>query len=127
MLFTLIAFSFYANFCGQCMLYKTIWDEIDIMYTTNTDIKIRRVDCRQEQQSQLCFKQNVRGVPSPMLYKNGEFWKEYNGARDLEELVDFIDSHLSEDTIPGWEEREAQRELEFKNQKALKVAQKLMK
>lgn len=92
-------------------------------YKNDQTINIYRVNCEAEQQDQLCFKQNVDGFPTMILYKDGVWWKEYEGGRKLDELVDFLESHKSTEGIKAWEEREVQREIALQ----LKIAEKAAK
>lgn len=79
-----------------------------------------------EQQSGLCYRQNIIGFPTIGLYKDGKWWKEYDGGRKLVELYDFLDSHLSEEGIKGWEVREAAREIEREKKEELRAARKAL-
>lgn len=79
-----------------------------------------------EQESGLCFDEDVIGFPTINLYKEGRFWKEYEGGRKLVELIDFLDSHLSTEGVKSWEVREAQREMARKAKEKLKAAKKAL-
>lgn len=82
------------------------------------------MNCEAEQANQLCFNQKVDGFPTIILYKYGVWWKEYDGGRNLIELVDFLESHKSEEGIKGWAVREIQREIAHQMKVAAKAARK---
>lgn len=79
-----------------------------------------------EQQSGLCYRQKITGFPTIGLYKDGKWWKEYEGGRKLFELYDFVDSHLNEGEIKGWELREELREIERQKKEKLRAARKAL-
>lgn len=120
----LIIFSFYACWCGRCKKFRPLWNELDKKYQNEQAISICRVDCAAEQENQLCFDQKVDGYPTVVLYKDGVWWKEYEGGRNLPELIDFLESHKSEEGIKEWEIRDLQREIAHQLKIAERAARK---
>ena len=48
------------------------------------------IDCYESVQSDLCSQKKIVGYPSVKVYKNGVFFKDFNGERTSDALVYFI-------------------------------------
>lgn len=80
---------FYAEWCGPCKMLAPILSEVKSELGGN--VKIVKIDVDKNQA--LATKLNVRGVPTMILYKNGQqLWRE-SGLVQKNRLVDIIKSH----------------------------------
>jgi thioredoxin domain-containing protein 5 len=77
---------FYAPWCGHCKRLAPIWDELP--NHTEGLFKVAKVDCTQH--GDLCKQFGVRGYPTIKYFNNGEFVKNYEGARSQEAFVSFV-------------------------------------
>lgn len=73
------------------------WQQLAEKYIGNADVHIAKVDCTLQENRDLCTEQEVNGFPTLFIYKSGEKLSEYNGSRSLEDLVDFIKTHVGSD------------------------------
>lgn len=70
------------------------------------------------------MRNEIDGYPSIILYNNGKQVREYEGDRNHLELVDFIESHQTEQGIIEWLEREEVREAEWVKKEEAKAEKK---
>lgn len=70
------------------------WQQLAEKYVGNAEINVAKVDCTLQHNRDLCTEQQVNGFPTLFIYKDGEKLSEYNGSRSLEDLVDFIKTHV---------------------------------
>lgn len=93
-----IAFvKFFAPWCGHCKRLAPTWEELAKKYEDVSGVTIGHVDCTADDNAnrELCSKHGVNGFPTLNLFKDGVKAEEYNGKRDLAELVAFIEKHLA--------------------------------
>ncbi|XP_028967068.1 thioredoxin domain-containing protein 5 [Galendromus occidentalis] len=81
---------FFAPWCGHCRNLAPTWTDLARKVTT---AKIAKVDCTE--QDRICSEKEIQGYPSLILYKDGARVEEYNGSRDLDDLKEFVERHLS--------------------------------
>jgi thioredoxin domain-containing protein 5 len=87
---------FYAPWCGHCKRLVPTWQSLAEKFVSNANVKIAKVDCTLSENRDLCSEQGVNGFPTLFIYKNGEKISEYNGSRSLDDLHEFVSSHLAE-------------------------------
>ena len=81
---------YWAEWCGPCKMIAPILDEIAEEYDGR--VKVCKVDVDENQETAARFA--VRGIPTLMLFKNGEVEATKVGALNKSQLAAFLDSHL---------------------------------
>ncbi|MBI5430168.1 MAG: thioredoxin TrxA [Nitrosomonadales bacterium] len=81
---------YWAEWCGPCRMIAPILDEIAKEYTGRLSIAKLNVD--ENQQTPAKF--GIRGIPTLMLFKNGNIEATKVGALSKSQLTAFIDSHI---------------------------------
>ncbi|MGY0391675.1 thioredoxin [Bizionia sp. KMM 8389] len=81
---------FFAEWCGPCKTMSPILKEVKDQL--GDQVQILKIDVDKNQQ--LASKFNVRGVPTLILYKNGQqLWRQF-GLASKRDLVNLIQSHV---------------------------------
>jgi len=78
---------FYADWCGPCKMIEPIVKEL----AAETDAAVAKVDVDRLQQ--LAAQYQVQGVPTLMLFADGEMAKRMTGARQKPALEQLIQQH----------------------------------
>jgi thioredoxin 1 len=79
---------FYADWCGPCQMLEPTVERI----AAETDAAVAKVDIDELQS--LAEANNVRGVPTLLLYVDGELEERIVGLRDEMSLFDRVTAHL---------------------------------
>ena len=87
---TPVVVEFWAEWCGPCKMIAPILDEIATEY--GEKVKVCKVNVDENQET--AAKYSVRGIPTLMLFKNGEVEATKVGALSKSQLAAFLDSHL---------------------------------
>jgi len=100
---------FYAPWCGHCKRLAPTWEQLAQKFEAVDGVMIGHVDCTAGDNinKELCNSHGVNGFPTLNIYKDGVKVEEYSGKRDLSQLQDFVEKHLSAKTV----EKEAKDEL----------------
>ncbi|KOC62772.1 Thioredoxin domain-containing protein 5 [Habropoda laboriosa] len=85
---------FFAPWCGHCKRLAPIWKDLGKKFLTNDNVNIVNVDCTLNISRDLCNEQEVDGFPTLYLYRDGHKVSEYNGARNLDDLYEFVMNHV---------------------------------
>jgi len=81
---------YWAEWCGPCRMIAPILDEIAKEYAGRLNVAKLNVD--ENQQTPQKF--GIRGIPTLMLFKNGNIEATKVGALSKSQLTAFIDSHI---------------------------------
>ncbi len=81
---------FWAQWCGPCKMIAPILDEIAVEYANKVKVVKVNVDDNHETPA----KYGVRGIPSLMLFKNGELVANKVGALTKSQLASFLEDNL---------------------------------
>jgi thioredoxin 1 len=81
---------YWAEWCGPCRMIAPILDEVAQEYAGRLTVAKLNVDENQ----QIPQKYGVRGIPTLMLFKNGNIEATKVGALSKSQLTAFIDSHI---------------------------------
>lgn len=81
---------YWATWCGPCKMIAPILEEIAGEYSDK--IKVCKMDIDANQQTPA--KYGIRGIPTLMLFKNGEVEATKVGALSKSQLAAFLDSNI---------------------------------
>ena len=82
---------YWAEWCGPCKMIAPILDEAAKDYTGRLQIAKMNVDENQD----VPAKFGIRGIPTLMLFKDGQLAATKVGALSKSQLTAFLDGHLS--------------------------------
>jgi thioredoxin 1 len=86
----LVLVDYWAEWCGPCKAIAPMLDEVSKDYDGRLQITKMNVDENRE----VPAKYGIRGIPTLMLFKDGELVATKVGALPKAQLTAFIDSHL---------------------------------
>ena len=81
---------YWAEWCGPCKMIAPVLDDIASTYEGKLTIAKLNIDDNQETPA----KHGVRGIPTLMLFKNGNVEATKVGALSKSQLQAFLDAHL---------------------------------
>ena len=81
---------YWAEWCGPCKMIAPILDEIAEEY--GEKVKVCKVNVDENQETAARYA--VRGIPTLMLFKNGDVEATKVGALSKSQLAAFLDSNL---------------------------------
>lgn len=81
---------YWAEWCGPCKMIHPVLEEIADDYEGK--LKIAKLNIDENQQTPPRF--NIRGIPTLMLFKNGDVDATKVGALSKSQLTAFLDSNL---------------------------------
>jgi len=81
---------YWAEWCGPCKMIAPVLEEIADEY--DGKLKIAKLNIDENQQTPPRF--NIRGIPTLMLFKNGDVDATKVGALSKSQLTAFLDSNL---------------------------------
>ena len=81
---------YWAEWCGPCKMIAPILDDIATDYAGH--LKVVKLNIDDNQKTPASF--GIRGIPTLMLFKNGNVEATKVGALSRSQLITFIDSNL---------------------------------
>jgi thioredoxin 1 len=87
---TPVLIDYWAEWCGPCRMVAPILDEIAGAYQGRLNIMKVNVD----ENRTIPAKYGVRGIPTLMLFKNGEVAATKVGALSKSQLTTFLDANI---------------------------------
>jgi thioredoxin 1 len=82
---------YWAEWCGPCKMIAPILDEVSVAYKDKLHIAKMNVDENRE----IPAKFGIRGIPTLMLFKDGQLAATKVGAMSKAQLTAFIDQQLA--------------------------------
>jgi len=82
---------FWAEWCGPCRMIAPILDEVATAYNGKLQVAKMNVDENRNVPAQY----GIRGIPTLMLFKNGQLAATKVGALSKAQLTAFIDQQLA--------------------------------
>ena len=81
---------YWAEWCGPCKMIAPILEEVASAYAGKIKVAKMDVDANQE----IPAKFGIRGIPTLILFKNGQEVAKKVGALSKSQLTAFLDSHV---------------------------------
>ncbi|KAL0229840.1 hypothetical protein PCE1_003404 [Barthelona sp. PCE] len=88
---------FFAPWCGHCKSLAPKFEEVAAAFAGSPEVKIAEIDCDNEANKPVCQAQGVRGYPTIKLFCAGEKTKDYSGAREALNIVNYINKNTGAD------------------------------
>ncbi len=88
---TPVLVDYWAEWCGPCKMIAPILDEVSTTYKDKLQVAKMNVDENRD----IPAKFGIRGIPTLMLFKNGELAATKVGAMSKAQLTAFIDQQLA--------------------------------
>ena len=82
---------FYADWCGPCKVIAPVVEELANDYAGRAEVRKLDVDANQV----LAGKYGVRGIPTLIVFRNGEIKETVVGAVSKSELATVLDRHAA--------------------------------
>lgn len=76
--------------CGHCKTLMPEWQEAS--KNNKSGINMRAVEMNEDDGPELCKKHNISGFPTMIVLENGEKVKDYNGERNKDGLLSFLNT-----------------------------------
>lgn len=85
-----VLLKFWAPWCGPCKIMAPVVDEV----AEAREDALKVVNINVDDARQVAAEQGVRGVPTVMLFKDGQKIGSLIGAQSRKQLDEFIDQHI---------------------------------
>ncbi|HET7772828.1 MAG TPA: thioredoxin TrxA [Burkholderiaceae bacterium] len=85
-----VLLDYWAEWCGPCKMIAPILDEVARDYAGRVQVAKMNVDENRD----VPAKFGIRGIPTLMLFKNGQVSATKVGALSKSQLTAFLDGHL---------------------------------
>ena len=81
---------FHALWCGPCKVQSPILSEIATEFTDR--IRVIKIDV--DQNTSLASKYHIQGVPTVIIFKNGQLVWRQSGVASKSQLIDLLKQHM---------------------------------
>jgi thioredoxin 1 len=88
---TPVLVDYWAEWCGPCKMIAPILDEVSTAYQGKLQVAKMNVDENRDIPGKL----GIRGIPTLMIFKNGQLAATKVGAMSKQQLTAFIDQNLA--------------------------------
>ena len=88
----LVLVDYWAEWCGPCKMIAPILDEVSTTYAGRLQVAKMNVDENRD----IPAKFGIRGIPTLMLFKNGQLAATKVGAMSKAQMTAFIDQQLDQ-------------------------------
>lgn len=85
-----VLLDFWAEWCGPCKMIAPLLEEIAVTYKEKVKIAKLNVD----ENTATPAKYGIRGIPTLLLFKDGQVQATKVGALSKSQLTAFLDSHI---------------------------------
>ncbi|MBN2689669.1 MAG: thioredoxin TrxA [Gammaproteobacteria bacterium] len=85
-----VLIDFWAEWCGPCKMFAPILDEVAAEYKER--VKVGKINI--DENNDTPVKYGVRGIPTILLFKNGEVAATKVGALTKSQLSEFLEGNL---------------------------------
>jgi len=100
---------FYAPWCGHCQALVPVWERVGERFEENKTLIIAKIDAIENDVDNF----NIEGFPTMILFrKQTNFAVEYNGKRDFESIIKFIETGEQVEIVEDEEEEEEEEKEE---------------
>ncbi len=82
---------YWAEWCGPCRMIAPILDEV--AEEMGDKVKIAKVNV--DDNRNIAMKMGIRGIPTLMVFKNGEMVDQHVGALSKSQLTDLLAKHTA--------------------------------
>ena len=79
--------------CGHCEEFQPTWDLLKSNYGNTAHIEL--VQVKQDEKPEIASQYGITSFPTILSIKGGEKVKEYDGDRSYEDVVRFMNYHIS--------------------------------
>ena len=89
---------FFAPWCGHCKKLVPEYNKLAEKFATNEKVNIFKVNGDQE--SDVMSKFEIQGFPTIKLFKNGKFFRDYDGERTADAIASWLHKKTGPVSIP---------------------------
>ncbi|EPQ31607.1 uncharacterized protein PFL1_00940 [Pseudozyma flocculosa PF-1] len=88
---------FYSPYCKHCKKFAPVWQDLaeyEEHLADSHDFRFTRVNCIT--QGDLCGEQQIPGFPSIFLWADGVRFEEYEGERDFDAMLAYVEARAAD-------------------------------
>ena len=85
-----VVVDFWAPWCGPCLMLKPIMEQVGKEYTSK--VSVVKMNVEENQENAMIY--GIMSIPSVKMFKDGEIFTEFLGARPASAVKEWIDSNI---------------------------------